>query len=328
MNILVTGADGLLGSHLVRGLLERKANVRVFVQPQSDSPTLDGLPIERIKGDLAEDNGGLDDAVKGCQTVFHCAATTNLWADKELVWKINYEGTRKILDACKKQGVERLVFVGSASSFQFGSRETPGNEQGLFPDAYRGLPYMESKHRAMKLVWEYVENQGLNAVVVAPTFMLGDHDFRPSSGELVRQFVHRKLKFAPPGGRNFAHAKDVAQAMIAAMDHGAPGQSYILGGVNLTYLDFFSQVAQVAGLAVPKWLLPKSLVTAAGWGGSLWGAVTRKPVRINRRIAAISLLDTYYSSQKAIDELGLQQTPIRIAIEESIECLKTYGQLR
>jgi len=324
--VLVIGADGLLGSHLVRRLIERDCHVRVFIQPQSRSPTLDGLPVEMIKGDLLDADGQLEKAVDGCRYVFHCAAITDMWADRDITWKVNLDGTRRVLDACLKKGVKRLVFTGSASSFQFGTIENPGDESGSFPSAYRGIAYMESKHRAMQLVFDYVARRGLDAVVVAPTFLLGALDWRPSSGELIRQFLKRKMFFTSPGGRSFVHASDVALAMVAAAEKGTKGQSYIAAGHNLSYLDFFTRVASIAGgVNPPRFVLPRSAIMACGAAGSLYGKVFSRRPPLNLKMAKLALCGTYYSSDKAVRELGMPRTPIDASIEESIKSLRDYG---
>ena len=325
---LVTGGDGILGSHLVRALLARDAQVRVFLQRGSTSPTLSGLPIEIIEGDLLEDGPALSEAIRGCDLVFHCAAVTDMWAEPSLVWRVNLEGTKKVLEACSGESVGRLVYVGSASSFAFGTIEDPGREDGSFPAVYRGIEYMESKHRASVLLREYVDTRRLDAVTVAPTFMLGGLDWRPSSGELVRQFINRGLRFVTPGGRNFAYAPDVAAAMVSASEKGAVGRSYICGGPNMSYLDFFSAVAHTAGtVEPPRFVLPGPLVKAGGAAGSIYEKVTGKRAALNARMAKLSLYGTYYSSARAVEELGMPQTPIETAIAETIAGLKEYGHI-
>ncbi len=328
MHALVIGGDGLLGSHLVRKLVERDYTVRVFIQPQSRSPTLSGLPVELARGDLLSDDGQLEQAMEDCRYVFHCAAITDLWADPKTVWGVNMGGTRRVLDACLEKNIRRLIFTGSASSFQFGSPENPGDESGSFPRAYEGIAYMESKYRAMQLVREYVSNHGLDAVIVAPTFLLGAYDWRPSSGELIRQFINRRMIFTSPGGRNFAHAPDVAGAMVLAVDKGRKGHCYIAGGRNIRYFDFFSKVAEIAGgMNPPRVVLPGSAIMACGAAGSLYHKLFSKRPPLNLAMARLSLLGTYYSSKKAIRELGMSQTPIDTAIEQSIRSLKEYGHI-
>jgi len=325
--VLVTGGDGLLGSNLVRELLAQGFSVRILIQPGSKSPTLQGLPVEMIAGDLLAPDDTLQNAARGCEAIFHCAAITNQWAPTELVFKVNVEGTRKVLDICVAEKIRKLVFVGSASAYQFGSREKPGDERGSFAQEYRGIPYMESKHQAMELVREYVLHQGVDAVIAVPTFMLGRYDYAPSSGELIRQYIVRKLIFASPGGRNFAYVGDVAKAMVSALERGRKGESYILGGENISYWEFFSKVAQIAGVAAPKFQLPGALVLLGGMGGSLYEKFSGKPVQLNLRMARLACLGTYYSPQKARQELGMPATPLTQAIEESIQSLKDYGHI-
>jgi dihydroflavonol-4-reductase len=327
VRILVTGADGLLGSNLVRELLAQGHQVRALIQPGSRSPTLDGLDLERVNGDLLDQGDGLRGALLGCEAVYHCAAVTNQWADAGLTWKVNYEATARLAEACQEAGVSRLIYVGSASSFQFGPRERPGDESGPFPPAYRGVAYMESKHKAAELVREKVRQGRLDAVIVAPTFLLGPYDFGPSSGELIRQFVVRKLRFVSPGGRNFVYAGDAAKAMAAALTRGRPGETYLLAGENLTYLEFFTLVARESGLAPPFLVLPGPAVLAGGLAGSFYEKATGRRGLINYRLARMSLLGTYYTAGKAVRELGMPQTPAGEAIAVAVRGLREYGHI-
>jgi dihydroflavonol-4-reductase len=328
MKALITGGDGLLGSHLVRRLLAQDIAVRVMIQPGSTAPTLDALDIELVAGDLTDDGVSVAAAIRGCDYVFHCAAITAPWADPELTWTVNLEGTRHLLEACVREKIRRLVFVGSASSFQFGSLEAPGDERSTFPAKYRGVDYMESKHQAMKLVQEYVAHRGLDAVIVAPTFMLGAFDWRPSSGELIRQFVKRGFALVPPGGRSFAYAPDVAGAMVSALTKGRTGEAYILGGANLTYRDFFGRVARMTG-GKPPWsqVLPRAAIQGAGAVGSAYARVSGQRKGFNRTLARLAMCGAYYSSAKAIAELDMEQTPVEVGIRETLRSLMEYGHL-
>jgi len=328
LQVMVTGADGLLGSNLVRRLLEMGFSVRVLVHPKSSSPTLRGLTLETFSGDLLSEDSVLAEASRGCDAVFHCAAITNMWADPQLTWEVNLKGTEAVLKACLREGVKRLVHIGSASSFAFGPMQNPGDERSPFAEVYRGMAYMESKHEAMKLVREWVTERGLDAVIVAPTFLLGKYDYGPSGGELIRQYLKRGLKYVPPGGRNFANAGDVARAAILAWERGKAGEAYIAGGENLRYFDFFSAVSRIAGTRPPVRVIPKALVLAAGAAGSAYKKIPGKTAQVDLRIARVSCYETYYSSEKALAELGMTQTPIDVAIEDSIESLREYGHIQ
>jgi dihydroflavonol-4-reductase len=327
VRVLLTGADGLLGSYTVRRLLEKGVEVRIFKQPGSNSPTLDNLPIEMVEGDLLDEGGALSRAAKGCDCVFHIAAITDFWAPRDITFRVNLDGTQKVIDACIANDVRRLIFVGSASSYQFGTIENPGDETAPFPSVYKGRPYMESKFEAMKLVKHYVDEGKLDAVIISPTFMLGRYDWRPSSGELIRQFVIRRMKLSPPGGRNFVFAGDVADALVAAMDKGAPGESYLGAGTNLRNLDFFGKVAPLVGLEPPKRAIPPAVMKGAGVVGSVWQAVSRRPVKVTYSLARLFSYGTYYSPKKAIEQLGMPQTPIDHAIAETVAGLKEFGHI-
>ena len=325
--VLVTGADGLLGSNVVRELLEQGDRVRVLVQPGSKAQALNGLPLRIFKGDLLDDPAELQKAVSGCDTVIHCAAITDFSADPDLVQRVNVEGTRNIMDSCLSTGVGRFIHVGSASSFQFGGLENPGDEEGGFPEVYEGIHYMRTKYEAMNLVKDYVESFDLNAIIMAPTFMFGPHDSRPSSGEMIRQFIINNMIVTAPGGRNFVHVKDVARAIVAAQEKGRQGESYIVGGENLSYLEFFSKVARITGQSAPRVAVPKLLLYVGGLAARVYEGLAGKRLIFNLSIAVSSSLHAYYSSNKAERELGLTHSSLDDAIRDSLQSLVEYGHL-
>lgn len=328
MKVLVTGADGLLGANLVRELMAEGHDVRAFVLRNGAARTLAGLDIETIGGDLLdEDSTVLAGALHGCEAVFHCAGLTDMRAPEKLMWRVNFDGTRRIVDASLRAGVKRFIHTGSASSLQFGPMECPGDERGGFPPAHRGVAYAESKAEASKYVLDRVAHDGLDGLIVAPTFMLGPFDERPSSGELIRQFVRRRMRFTSPGGRNFAYVGDVARAMVSALQHGRTGETYLLGGTNLTYLEFFSLVARAVGTDPPRVVLPSTVVIAAGYAGSAAQVITRRPAALNATMGRLACTRTYYDSSKAIAELSMPQTPVEQAIAESVRSLRGYSHI-
>lgn len=318
----------MLGSHLIRKLLEKSFSVKAYIQNGSTSPTLKGLPVEVIEGDLLDEGSTLQNAIRGCDYVFHCAAITDRWAKADLIWRVNYDGTKKVLDACLKECVKRLIYVGTASCFGFGTLHKPGDEITPFSSSYSGQPYQESKKRAMNLVRKYVFEHNLDAVIIAPTFMVGPLDWLSGSGEMIRQYFKRKAIFFPSGCQNFVYPLDVVDAMIAAIEKGRKGESYIVGGHNLTYMDFFSMAARIVGKTPPRRTLPGVLFLVIGAVGSIFGKLTGKKIRFNYWTAKHSLYKKYYSSKKAIEELGLLQTDIETAIRESIRSQIAYGHIK
>ncbi len=331
MTTLVTGADGLLGSHLVRELLAGGERVRVLVQSASSSPTLDGLDIERVTGDLL-DPESLRRAVDGVERVVHAAALTDQFAPAERHWAVNYAGTKSLTEGVRDVTPAcRLLLVGSASTIEFGPKGAPGDETGGFPTAYEGVAYMASKHAAMEHVRALVADGALDAVLVAPTFLLGGYDWRPSSGQLLLEYLRRGLPVAPPGGRNFVGAADAAVGAVRALDRGVAGETTLLGGHNLTYEEFFTHLASAAGARPPRAVMPEGAVRAAGAAAEILGALAhragRPASRFNREFAALSTLGCYYDNAKAVRELDLPVSPIGSSLRASLRSLRQYGHL-
>ncbi len=327
MKVLVTGADGLLGSNLVRVLLHGGHDVRALVHPASKSTTLNNLPIEKTLGDILEP-ARVKAAVKDCGAVFHCAASTAMWPPRNpRVTAINVEGTRHVLAAMAHNNGSRLVHVGSASSFGYGTMENPGAEQTPYRYQSAGLDYFDSKLQAQKLVLEYAAAGWVDAVVVNPTFMFGPHDAAPSSGRMLVQFTRMNLPFYPPGGRNFVHVRDVAQGMIGALEKGKTGECYLLGHHNMTMKELFGVMARVTGSRPPQIKIPPDLMRLAGRVGSGVAALSGKAPALSYEMAMGSCTGSYYNPAKAVRELSLAQTPIETAIEEAYRWLKDNGYL-
>src|SRR5690606_39232157 len=174
--ILVTGADGLLGSNLVRELLARGHEIRAFVQPGRQQETLEGLSVEKFEGNLLNPEEVIMSA-GNCEAIIHCAASTAVWPIRsEIINKVNIDGTKNIIQAVYKNNIQRLIYVGTANSFGFGSKENPGVEGNPYKSATYGLDYMDSKYKAMLVVLEEVQKNSLPAIVVNPTFMFGPYD--------------------------------------------------------------------------------------------------------------------------------------------------------
>ena len=327
MKVLLTGPDGLLGSNLVRVLIERGYETRVLAQKDRNCSTLDGLDLEIIRGDI-RDRDSLYSAVKGCSVVIHAAANTTTNPSRSTaVREINIEGTRNILHAVKKHEIERFIHVGTTNSFGFGPKENPGNETLPYTAGKYNLDYFNSKYEAQQLVLREIEEHGLPAIIVNPTFLVGPYDSKPGFGTVIIAVYHQKLNAIPVGGRNYIHVRDVAVGISNAINMGRVGQCYILGNENLSYEEIFNMIGRVLNVP-PPYRHVGPLVTKL-YGFFCQGAahITRKSSGINLAIARIACDEHYYTAQKAIDELALPQTPIQKAIEEAFEWFKENGYL-
>lgn len=327
MNVLVTGADGLLGSNIVRELLMQGHDVRVILQPGKSSVTLDGLNIQRFTADILQPES-LKIPLAGVDGVIHVAANTSIWPPRSVIVRnVNIEGTINVAQAALRAQVKRFVHIGTANSFTPGTKEQPGDESTGYTCARFGLDYMDSKNEAQNRVLALVQSHGLPALTVNPTFMIGPFDSTPSSGAMIVNLYRGKIPGYTPGGKCFVHVRDVAQAAVNGLSMGTIGQSYICGNQNLSYREFFALAAKVMEVEPPRFQLPKALAMTAGMAGSLWGRISGRTPTISRAIAQIGWEGHYYDSTKARKELLLPATPLETAVQECFAWLKDNGYL-
>lgn len=319
--ILVTGADGLLGSNLVRELLNREYQVRAFVQCGRKVNTLDDLAIEKVSGDILNTES-VTRALQGCQYVIHAAACTNLWPMRnKFVREVNIQGTKNISACALEAGVERMVYVGTANSYGFGTKQSPGHEGNGYVAHKYEIDYMDSKYEAHQIVNASVK-KGLNAVIVNPTFMIGPFDSGPSSGAMIIALCKQRIFGFTGGGRNYVYVKDVAVAIANALTMGRIGHGYILGNANLSYKEAFGLIGNTLGVRPPQRKIPNWIVLVVGQLLTIKARLSGTPPIISYPLAKIALDDHYFTSQKAIEELKLPQTPLEVAIREAFEWFK------
>jgi dihydroflavonol-4-reductase len=328
MQILVTGPDGVLGSNLVRELLNRNYEVSVLLEPGKDPLTLKGLNVKRYEGNIL-DKQALEEAFLNKDIVYHCAASTSVFpARNEIVNRVNVEGTQNIIELSIENKIKRLIYVGTANSFSFGSsKENPGVEGTPYLSVKYGLDYMDSKYKAQQNILEAVKERGLQAIVVNPTFMIGPYDSRPSSGAMILAIHHGKVPGFSQGGKNYVAVKDVACAMANAIEKGRIGECYILGNTNLTYKEAFGLIAKTIGAKAPKRKLPNFVVRSYGNINSMLAGLFRFQPAVTKELASISCENHYYSVEKARNELGLPNTPIEVAIKECYDWFRENNYL-
>ena len=333
--VLVTGANGFLGRHLVAELLRRGYPVRALVRPGSLSspalPPLQSLPIEVCELDLSRAAREAEQAAAaaGCGAIIHAAALAQVNpARNPAVWATNLAGTEQVLRLARKAGVARLVYVGTANVFGFGSRQRPGDETRPYAGHRYGLDYMDSKRAATDLVLRAVADEQLPAVLVHPTFMLGPGDAKPTSGALLLELRAGRLPGYPLGGKNYVHVHDVAVATVNALTQGRVGESYILGNENLSYKESFGLMADVLGVAAPRWPLLPALANCYGVLSAWKAALTGRPAQVNPAMIAVANDGHYFTPQKARTELGLPQTPVRQSMVEAFDWFKAHGYVQ
>lgn len=328
MKVLVTGPDGLLGSNLIRELLKRNYEVVAMTQSKVISKTILELPIEYKTCDLL-DVDTLKTISKDIDVFIHCAASTSMFpARSEIVNQVNIKGTQHVIEACIQNNIKKLIVVGTANSFGPGSKKNPGDENRPYEGATFGLDYMDSKYKAMLLVKDAVEKKSLNAILVHPTFMIGPFDSRPSSGEMILGVYYGKIPGYTNGGKNFVAVKDVAQGIANAITKGRKGESYILGGENLTYQEAFVKMAKVLGVKPPRFRISSFVVISIGWLNSMVAKLFGNKPGLTYELAKLAAGNHYYSSLKAKEELDFSPSSIELAIEECKEWFEKNGLLK
>ena len=315
MKILITGADGLLGSNLVRLLISQGHTIRVFLQTTSKSKTLQGLDIEKYYGDILVVDSIMT-AMRGCDIVIHAAANTCVWpAKSSFIRKINTTGTENMITVAKACNIKRFIYVGTASSIKSAS----ANNQTKM------LDYIDSKTRALNLVLQAAETNALDALAILPTYMVGAYDSLPSSGKMILSLIKGQLKFCSKGGKNFVYVNDVATAISNAIAIGISGKYYIAGNQNLTYQEFLQKVATISGKPANISPLPDFFVKTIGAAGSLYGAIFKKAPLLSLEMAQIGCEKYYYNSNDAVKQLLMPQTPIDKAISDCVQWFKQEG---
>ena len=322
MNILITGASGLLGNHLTRLFLSRGHKVRVLIERENADDGLESLPVEKLVCDI-RDPDQVRGKADGMEAIIHAAADTSVWPyHSEKVRDINVCGTAHMVTEALFSQVKRFIYVGSACAFGWGSLQFPGTETTGFKRFCYHIDYYETKLLAQQVVLRAVRDKGLPGIVVNPTFMIGPHDYKMNAARLVLSIMQGKFPGFPPGGRNFVHAADVASGIYNAVESGEIGECYILGNENLSYREFFRMVSQVTGCRVPELPIPAILVKSTGWVQSLLAALSGNPPQLGYNMARGTCHHAFYSPEKARKRLNLSQTPISLAVYDTVEWLK------
>lgn len=330
--ILVTGATGHLGANLVRRLLEDGEAIRVLMRPGRDNGAMEGLPVERVEGDL-RDADSIDRAVKGCQRIYHCAALVSTIegdaSHKRDIFDTNVLGTIHILNAAARHGVTRVVVSGSLSATGY-EGENPSREDAPFYPFNRHLPYGFTKH----LVEHHclrAHADGLDVVVATSCAIVGPHDYAPSRmGQVLIDVARGSMRAYIPGGFEFVSSRDIAEGHVLAMQKGRSGQKYIISTAYSSVDDLLTLFSEVTGQPRPRIRMPIPVMAAlAGVADKTWFRLfPNRPRRFTP--AAVRLLEMRRRADhgKARQELGFQPGSLRDAIQEAYDDFVRRGVIR
>jgi dihydroflavonol-4-reductase len=328
VDVLVTGGTGFVGANVVRALLLDGYRVRVLAREGSNRTALAGCPVEIVVGDVL-DQGSLRRAVAGCRWVFHAAADYRLWVpDPTVLYRTNVTGTRNVLEACEAARVERVVYTSSVGALGRPKSGQPGTEttRGRLQEMVG--PYKRSKFLAERVV-EGFATRGLPVVIVNPSNPLGPWDVKPTpTGQMVVDFLKGRMVGTLDTGLNLVHVADVARGHILAAQKGRLGEKYLLGCRNCSLTEIFAMLARITGLPAPRRRIPYAIVWLVALVMDGAARVTRRPPRVPLTGVRMARKCMYFSADKAVQELGLPQTPVERALNDAVDWFVAHGYAR
>ncbi|PPK99222.1 NAD-dependent epimerase/dehydratase family protein [Parapedobacter indicus] len=324
MNVLVTGANGLLATNTIIALLSRGYRVTGLIRDVNKFLLPPQSNLKLVVGDITHAES-LEKAAAGCDCIIHCAATTEQSLLRyETYYRINVIGTEHVIQAALKNAIKKIVYIGTANTFGYGSLQRPGNETHPPKAPFSHAWYAKSKLEGQQKILAAARQ--LSVTVVSPTFMIGPYDGKPSSGAIIRMGYGKKLVFHPPGGKNFVNVEDAAVGVVDALEKGKDGEAYLLAGENLTYRQFFRKVNDQTGQRPILIQLPRFALLAAGHLGNLLRSLGIK-TPLSSTNMEILCVRNYYSNQKAQKELGTVFHPIENGIGKAIHWFKAQRML-
>jgi dihydroflavonol-4-reductase len=309
---LVTGATGLVGSHVAHRLVERGDNVRVTVRERSKLDNIAELDVERVTCDIL-DRRAVRRALKDVDRLFHVAGYTHLRAPADTLYRVNVDGTRVVFEEALRLGVEHVVFNSSVAAIGPAPEGSTADETAIFRAGRFGLPYVNSRHAAENEALRFAA-LGLPVVIVNPCHVFGRGDIYRSSTEIVRRFLRREIPVYVDGAVNIVDADDVARGHLLADERGTVGERYILGNRNFTLDRLFADLGRLSGVEPPAIKLPLQAALAAARAVE---ALPGKPVMTEAEVRSASLWWTYRST-KAKRELGWKPSHHEDTLVETI----------
>jgi dihydroflavonol-4-reductase len=326
--VLVTGAAGFIGSHVVEELTRRGVEVRAAVMPRESTKNIDHFKPEIITGNVL-DKAFVEKAITGVDHVFHLAAVYSTWMpDWKPLWEVNMQGTRNICWACKhSDSVQRVVYTSSLSAIgikpgrEISDEDTPFNQ-------YSATPYVVSKYLSQQEALGFAQN-GLDLVVVNPCFPFGPGDVAPTpTGNIILQMMKGLTRLKVEGGFNVVDVRDVALGHVLAAENGRSGEKYLLGNVNMAGEEFSRLVARALGLEHAFMIpVPANVMKAIAAGIELVtdNILTDKRPPFTLGEIRYGTQYAFMSVDKARRELGYAPRDVGISVADAIRWFRENG---
>jgi dihydroflavonol-4-reductase len=322
--ILITGATGFLGTHLVETLKVEEPMARLRILTRGQVSYAEDGAVEVMRGDITKRADVLAAALN-VDEIYHAAG----FVERESLrpWRLydtHVEGTRNVCEAMLAHDVKKGVFVSTSGVCAVGPDPVERDETAPYAhNVVWNWDYYVSKIYAEKLAAWYVEHRGLDVVHINPTLLLGPGDERRSSTGDLELFLRGGIAVLPQGGLNIVDVRDVAMGAIIAMRRGKKGERYLLAGANMTFHEWIQRSARIAGVSAPKLMLPLPV--------QLWGSrvlrrflpLIGKSWELDDASIEMSSMYWYCSSTKARNDLGFETRRADVTLRETIEYLRS-----
>lgn len=322
--VLVTGAGGFLGSHVVRRLIERGDKVRVFVRKTTNAEGLQGLPLEWHHGDIL-DRAAVGDAMAGCDSVIHCVVNTQAWLrDPTPMRRANVDGLAVAIDAALANGIRRFVTTSTIGTIGL-NRSGVSTEEDLFNWADKAGPYIRLRVEAEEMFFRAVRERNLPGIAMCVANTYGSGDYVPTPhGRLIAAAASGKLPFYLAAGQACVGIEDAAEAMVLAMDKGSVGERYIVAERWLSTAELCGIAADQGGVAPPR-KIPLWLAYAAGFVADGIARISGRDNQLSVESVRLSHIMNDMSAAKARRELGWAPRPVEQSIRAAVNFYKAQG---
>jgi dihydroflavonol-4-reductase len=333
MKAFVTGSTGLLGSNLVNTLVASGYEVQALARSREKAKKLfDHSKVEIVMGDL-ENIPSFATQLAGSDVLFHTAAYVhevfkpgNHWPKLE---KLNIHATVELLHQAEKHGVKKVIHTSTTSVLGIAPNGMPSDEQTPPDDFSRNDLYSKSKLLAEQAIEEFQKNLDVSIVRILPSGILGPQDSGPSTpGQAIVQILERKFPIIPPGGFGIVDVRDVAEAMIRAVEHGRAGERYIISNRYVSLSELVEIVGRVSGVKTPTQQVPYSVLNVAAHISELTSRITGIPPMLSVNALKTINRKQEVSADKAIRELGLTFRPFDETIRDTIAWFLSNGYVR
>ncbi|MFP4136061.1 MAG: NAD-dependent epimerase/dehydratase family protein [Candidatus Acetothermia bacterium] len=323
MKFLVTGANGFVGSNLVKQLLREGYEVRVLIRESSNTVNLEGVEAETVTGDI-RNRSEMEDAVSGVDGVFHTAALYSFWSSNyEDFYETNVDGTRNVLNVAEEAGLERAVFTSTASLLAHSEdgKSLPGSTEQLPSD------YKISKYFAERQALELEAESELDVVIASPTVPVGPGDYGPTpTGRMILEFLKGGMAGFVDMDFNIVDVEDVAEGHVLAMEKGESGKRYVLGNRNTNLSEVLQQLHRITGLPGPRFRIPYPLALTAAWVDEFFeGFLLNRRPRIPIASIQSTRVDERIDLTPWLDELGVPKTPMAKSLKKAVDWFLDNG---